>query len=517
MFTRMKLTSTFSETEITKDVPYEFTVVVNPNDDLGKEINQYIYFSKRPLLLEQKLGDNWIEVTTNFPKCQAIEETLEFRVIFSETVKVKMCFYCMSDGKYLTDVIQYNTVLDKSSPVFDTNLPDIVSINTETEFEVNIHPNDYDGKVCKIQYVFNSMDSVKRIEQYVDNPESEYNGKYIVVDKSDFISGELRTLTEETVKFKVIFLAYGAFKLYVLVNGFIQYTKNFIVESPTLDPIPVANNIEVVCVDKPDNSKIEIKDNKINFIYSDIMKNDYWQKQWKKHSGNASPNDIYCGIQFICPLNVSHYRIVTESLSGTYYSNYNEIIPADCNSIVWYFPVARKINGVFKELDYFHTGTYYNFTVYFYNYTGREYVEVFSGTYNIKCKFRVAEPTNISQFSSELIYYVKMLLNGCTVQTAIKTYGLKNNWDNSYINDNIIKYCNNFGLFALDTGLLHNSNEVEAVNYIIHRKNGDLLHRLGIYRYNPENEFVKKLVYETLGKNIKDSKHFVCYENLLKK
>ena len=517
MLTRMKITSTFSDGTIYKDTPYEFTVSIAPNDDLGKEVNPYIYFSKKPELIEQKLGDNWIEITSNFNKCQVIDETLTFRVTFDDVAKVKMCYYCAYEGKYLADAIQYNDVLDLSSPSFDTTLPDIISVNTEVEFEINIHPNDYAGKACKVQYIFNSMDSVKRIEQYIDNPESDYYGKYIAVDKSDFISGELRTLSEEKVKFKVIFLAYGTFKLYVLVNGIIQYAKSFIVESSTLNDIPVTDKIEVVCVDKPDDTKLEIKNDKITFMYSDNMKDNYWINQYKKHSGSSSPNDIYCGIQFICPLHVTHYRIVSKSLYGTYESNYNEITPADCNSVIWYFPVARKVNGKFKELDYYRTGTYYEFSVYFYSYTGREYIEVYSGTYNIKCAFRVTEESNITQYSSELLYYVKMLLNGCTVQSAIKTYGIKNNWDNGFINDNIIKYFNNFGLFALDNGLLHNSNEVEAVNYVIHRKNGDLLHRLGIYRYNPENEFVKKLVYETLGKNILNSKHDVCYENLIKK
>ena len=109
-----------------------------------------------------------------------------------------------------------------------------------------------------------------------------------------------------------------------------------------------------------------------------------------------------------------------------------------------------------------------------------------------------------------------MLLNGCTVQSAIKTYGIKANWDHYTINKNILKYGNNFGLFALDNDLIHNSNEAEAINYVIHKKNGDMLHRLGIHHYNPENEFVKKLVFETLGKNIKNSRHFVCYEHFLK-
>ena len=48
----MKLTSTFSENEINKDAPYEFTVHLEPNDDLGKEITPYIYFSKKPEKIE---------------------------------------------------------------------------------------------------------------------------------------------------------------------------------------------------------------------------------------------------------------------------------------------------------------------------------------------------------------------------------------------------------------------------------------------------------------------------------
>lgn len=511
MLTRMKLTSTFSENEISKDVPYEFTVHIEPNDDLGKEIIPYIYFSKKPEKLEIKLGENWIPVESNFQPEIAVEEDFIFRVTFNYVAKVKMCFYCTFEGKYLADVIQYANIKDITVPSFDTTFPEIVHVNEEIEFEVNIHPNEYIGKTCKIQYIFNSMDSIKRIEQYIDNSDSEYNGKYIVVDKSEFFSGELRTLAEDTVKFKVIFFAYGEFKLYILVDGIIQYVKKFTVKSSSNNDTPLNEKIEVVCVDKPDNSTVEIQDNRITFIYPEIIKKDYWKFQYKKHSG-GSPNDIYCGLRFTYPYNVTHYKVISKTLSGVYESTLNEIIPADYNSLIWYFPVARKINGEFKELDYYKTGTFCDLTVKFY----AKKMEVYSNTYNIKCKFRVTKTTNITQYSSELLYYVKMLLNGCSVHSAIKTYGIKCNWDYRTINKNIIKYGNNFGLFALDQKMIHNSNEAEAVNYVIHKHNGDILHRMGISHYNPENEFVKKLVFETLGKNIKNSKHYVCYENFIK-
>lgn len=512
---KLQYTSTFAENKIYKNIPYEFTIHITPNDDLGKEIESFIYFSKKPVLLEEKKGEQWVEVTTNFGSSIVVEEDLFFRVTFDEDAKIKMGYYCMLENKFYVELTQYNDVVDLSCPEFSTTLPDEIPVNEEVEFEIHTNPNDYAGQIAKVQYIFNSMDSIKRIEQFVDNIESEYNGKYIVVDRSEFVSGELKEIKEDVIKFKVTFFAYGSFKLYVLVDGNIMFTKSFDVVTNTLSPKP--KEIDITCIDKPADCKIEVKKDKINFIYADNINNNYWSSQYKVHSGSSSPNDIYCGLQFTCPVQATHYKIVTESLSGIYESAYNIFVPADCNSFIWYFPVARKIKGKFKELDYYRTGTFYNITLKFFKLNDYGYKEVASGSYFIKCKFRVTEPTNITQYSSELLYYVKMILNGCTVQTAIKTYGIKHNWNIHKINQCLIKYFNNFGLFALENGLLHNSNEVEAVNYVIHLKNGEELHRLGIMNYNPENDYVKKLMFETLHKNLKNSGHFVHYKNVLRK
>ena len=495
----MYVTGTFAGKRFLANEKSEFTVRVVPEEMEGKEVESFVCFSKQPLSLEILKGENWIACSGILGCSMLIDETTTFRVSFGDTGKVKMDWYCTKEGKLLKEIMQYADVADPALPEIACDIQDSFYVHEEVEFTVLFDTPAPSSAPRKVQYMFSSMDSVKRIERLIEDEGSAWDGKWMLIDRSHFSTGEMMEFTgSDSVTFRVAFLAWGSFKLHVLVDGVLQATFPFKVLSRLGESAAAAGTVQkeqCVRLEKaPKGCQLAVEGERIYLTYPEKTTQNWWRTQAKECGGYASPNEVYCTVRFISPKPAGWCRTVVESISGMWTTEFRPIPAADDSSCLWSFPVARKVNGVWKELDWCRTGTYYKVTVTFCNLENGIWKEVAAKTWNVKCR-HLAETVQFAKvWSSELLYYLRMILNGCTAASAMKAFGTWHKWPSDKIYESIINAHSNFGRFALDNGLVHTAEEMSAVNWIISSGGSAAAQeRLGLHGFNPRCREAKSL------------------------
>ena len=482
----MYVSATFSNAKALQSQKHEFSIKISPEEMEGKEVEGFICFSQQPASLEVQKGDNWIPCSGILGCFLLVEETINFRASFDITGKVKMNWYCTSEGSMVKEIVQYVDVVDPSLPEITCSIPESFHVHDEVEFAVRFATPSPSDKPRKVQYIFSSMDSVKRIERLIEKESSSWNGKWILLDRSQFSSGEMFTFTgDDWATFKTSFLAYGSFKLHVLVDGVLQASFPFKVlsragefESGPKDPRPMLEKAPKGCT-------MEVCGESIWITYPEKPSQNLWRSLVKEFHGPSNGNEIYCTLRIKPGKAAGWCRLAVESVSGIWTTELKPI-PKEANGdCIWSFPIARKVNGTWKELDWCRSGTWYKASVVFCNYVKGKWVEASSKTWTIKCRHRIEPSANPTIWSSELLYYLRMILNGCTVASAVKAYGTWHKWNASRIFEEIAKNGQDFGRFALDNGLVSNSEEMSAVNWMIAQGNPDAQLRFGLYGFDP--------------------------------
>lgn len=464
---------------------HEFEVKIASEEMEGKEVESFICFSQQPDSFEICKGENWIPCSGILGCSLLVDETIRFRASFGTTGKVKMTWYCTSEGTMLKEVVQYVDVVDPSLPEVDCTIPSEFAVHDEVEFTVSFDTPTPNGKPRKVQYIFSSMDSVKRIERLIENESSSWNGKWILLDRSQFNSGEMFNFTgNDWATFKASFLAYGDFKLHVLIDGVLQATFPFKVLSRNGEK-EVRRDPSIALEKAPDGCSMEVCGQHVWITYPERATQNWWRGQVKDFHGPSNMNEIYCTLRIRPPRKAGWCRLVVESITGVW-STELKPIPKEANGdCIWSFPIARKVNGIWTELDWCRTGTWYRTSVSFCNYVKGKWEEVASKTWTVKCRHRVEAGSNPTVWNSELLYYLRMVLNGCTVASAIKGYGTWHKWDSNRIFEEVVKNGQDFGRFALDNGLVKNAEEMSAVNWQISKGNPTAQMRLGLYGFDP--------------------------------
>ncbi len=482
----MYVTGGFSEGRFLQSEPKEFSIRIVPEEMEGREVESFICFSRQPESLEIRKGENWVPCSGILGCGLLVEETVAFRASFGETGKVKMDWYCTLEGSVLKEIVQYADVVDPSLPEIECTIPESFTTHEDVEFIVKFLTPAPSDKPRKVQYIFSSMDSVKRIERLVDDPDSSWNGKWLLVDRSQFSNGEMMHFTgEDAVKFKASFLAWGSFKLHVLVDGILQATFPFKVKS-RVSTAPAEPREPGVRLEKaPKGCQMSVEADRIFITYPEQTTQSWWKMQARECSGPASPNEAYCTVRFISPVPAKWCRTAVESISGTWTTELHPIPSTDEDSCLWSFPVARKVNGIWKDLSWCRTGTFYRVTVTFCNLEKGVWKEAAVKTWTVKCRHQAESLPAGKVWSSELLYYLRMIMNGCTATSAVKAFGTWHKWTQDRIYAEIMKTQANFGRFALENGLVQNAEEMSAVNWLITRNNPMAQDRLGLYGFDP--------------------------------
>ena len=490
----MYATCTFSKERFLQDEPREFSIRIVPEEMEGREVESFICFSRQPSLLEIKKGEDvWLPCSGIFGCSLLVDEEICLRAAFSETGKVKMDWYCTKEGSILKEVVQYADVCDPSLPDIECSLPAAFDVHEEVEFSVRFLTPSPSDRARKVQYMFSSMDSVKRLERLVEDSTSSWNGRWLLIDRSQFSTGEMFQFTgDDTVKFKTSFLAWGSFKLHVLVDGVLQATFPFKVKS-RLGARPDPKEPAVYLEKAPKGCQMTVETDRIYISYPEKTTQNWWKTQAKTCSGPASPNECYCTLRFVSPKPAEWCRTVVESISGTWTTEFRPVPASEENSCLWSFPVARKVNGTWKELDWCRTGTFYKVAVSFCNLERGVWKEASSKTWTVKCRHLAESPAAGVVWSSELLYYLRMILNGCTTASAVKAFGTWHKWPHDRIYSELMKTQENFGQFAMNNGLVRNAEEMSAVNWLIARDNPMAQDRLGLYGFNPDGREARSL------------------------
>lgn len=490
----MYISATFSNAKALQGQKHEFTIKITPEEMEGQEVESFICFSQQPSSLEICKGENWLPCSGILGCSLLIEETLKFRVAFETTGKVKMNWYCTHEGSMLKEVVQYVDVVDPSLPEIECSIPESFHVHDEVEFVVQFNTPFPTNRPRKVQYVFSSMDSVKRIERLIENEDSSWNGKWILLDRSQFSSGEMFTFTgNDWATFKASFLAYGNFKLHVLVDGVLQATFPFRVLSKSGERESYPKDMRPMLEKAPKGCSMEVCGDAIWITYPERPTQNFWRGQVKDFHGPSNGNEIYCTLRFKPPKKSGWCRLTVESLTGIWTTELKPICKEADGDCIWSFPIARKVNGKWTELDWCRTGTWYKATISFSNYDKGMWKDVASKTWTIKCRHRVESVGNPIIWSSELLYYLRMILNGCTVASAIKSYGTWHKWTPDKIFEELADNGHDFGRFALDNGLVSNAEEMSAVNWMIVKGNPDAQMKLGLYGFDPFRREAKGL------------------------
>lgn len=483
----MQVSTTFSNTKALQGQKHEFVVNISPEEMEGREVESFICFSQHPESLEVCKGDNWVPCSGIMGCSLLVEESIRFRAQFDTTGKIKMNWYCTSEGSLLKEVVQYVDVVDSSLPDISCTLPESFRVHDVVEFTVRFATPHPSSQPRKVQYVFSSMDSVKRIERLIEDETSSWNGKWILLDRSQFNSGEMFTFgTEDHATFKTSFLAYGDFKLHILVDGVLQATFPFKVLSrngeengiPPQDPRPTLEKA-------PEGCTMEVCGESIWITYPDVPTQNFWRSQIRDFHGPSNGNEIYSTIRFKPPVESGWCRLVVESITGIWTTELKPIPKEAGGDCIWSFPIARKVNGRWTELDWCKSGTWYKVSVTFCNYLKGKWIQTSSKTWTLKCRHRFDASPNPTIWSSELLHYLRMILNGCTTASAVKAYGTWHKWPSGKIFEELMKCGQDFGRFALDNGLVSNAEEMSAVNWQIAKGNQDAQMRLGLYGFDP--------------------------------
>ena len=490
----MYVTGTFTGKRFLQGEPMEFTVSIVPEEMEGKEIESFICFSQQPSSLEVLKGDQWLPCSGILGCSLLVNEETTFRASFADTGKVKMDWYCTSEGKLLKEIIQYADVADPSLPEIGCTIPDAFTVHEEVEFTVHFQTPSPSGKPRKIQYMFSSMDSVKRIERLIEDEGSQWDGKWMLIDRSHFSTGEMMNFTgDDSATFKVAFLAYGSFKLHVLVDGVLQATFPFKVKNRSGAATPILKEPEVRLEKAPKGCQMAVEGDRIYITYPEKTTQNWWRTQAKECSGPASASEAYCTVKFFSPKDAKWCRIIVESVSGIWTTECRPIPSSEENTCQWSFPIARKVNGTWKELDWCRTGMYYKVTVSFRNLEHGVWKEAAAKTWTVKCRHLVETFQLSHVWNSELLYYLRMILNGCTSASAIKAFGTCHKWPSSQIYDSMLNAQSNFGLFAFNNGLVKTAEEMSAVNWVICKGNAAAQERLGLHGFNPACREVRSL------------------------
>ena len=490
----MYVTGTFSGIRFLQNEPQEFSVRIVPEEMEGKEVESFICFSQQPAMLEISKGERWLPCSGIMGCSLLVDEEFRFRAAFADTGKVKMDWYCTKEGKLLKEIVQYADVADPSLPEIACGIPDSFFVHEEAQFTVHFSTPSPSDKPRKIQYMFSSMDSVKRIERLIEDEGSSWDGKWMLIDRSHFSTGEMMRFTgDDSATFKVSFLAYGSFKLHVLVDGVLQASFPFKVKSRLGGGSAPVKELEARLEKAPKGCQMAVEGDRIYITYPEGTTQNWWRTQAKECAGPASVNEAYCTLRFISPSDAGWCRTVVESMSGIWTTEFRPVPASDENSCLWSFPIARKVNGVWKELDWCRTGTYYKVTVSFCNLEHGVWKEAAVKTWNVKCRHLVETMQLSHVWNSELLYYLRMILNGCTASSAIKAFGTCHRWQPDQIYNAMLNSQSNFGRFAFDNGLVRTAEEMSAVNWIISHGNPAAQERLGLHGFDPGCREAKSL------------------------
>lgn len=490
----MQVSATFSDAKVPQNQMHEFVITVNPEEMEGREVESFICFSQQPEVFEVCKGENWISCSGLLGCSLLVEESIRFRVSFNSTGKVKMNWYCTFEGSLLKEIVQYVDVVDSSLPDITCEIPESFHVHDEVEFSIHFNTSSSDSRPRKVQYVFSSMDSVKRIERLIEDESSSWNGKWLLLDRSQFSTGEMISFTGSNhVTFKTSFLAYGDFKLHVLVDGVMQATFPFKVLSRHGDNIAEPVEPRPMLEKAPDGCTMETCGDSIWITYPDLPTQNWWRSLVKDFHGPSNGNEIFCTLRFKPARKAGWCRLVVESISGIWTTELKPIPKEAGGDCIWSFPIARKVNGTWTELDWCRTGTWYRVSTIFCNYDKGKWIEASSKTWTVKCRHRIESTSNPTVWSSELLYYLRMILNGCTTASAIKAFGTWHKWSTGQIYDELSRTGQDFGRFALDNGLISNAEEMSAVNWQIAKGNAEAQMRLGIYGFDPSRREARSL------------------------
>lgn len=461
-YVKVSLESDFETKTFEAETPGEFTISVTPNDDLNVKVVGKLEFTK-PCAIEVKVDGTYQESTGTFDSMVLEQETLEFRVSFSEAGETTMNFAIEKDSQEYVSLSQNVNVAEKVVDYPDVEITaDQFVTGVSGELFINVTANDFDGQNKKIKYVFSQPEAIEHLEQYISDESSDQYGKWVVVDPSNLMNGEMRTIKNETIQFKVTFLNAGDFNLKVLIDEQECGSFDMSVSKPPVEPV---EEIEISVIQKPDTSNVSIDQTqgKITFAYPENADNEFWKSYFESSTSDDSEN-VYFGVRFTAPEQATKWEIVfgDETKSDEF---------SDGKSVDWFFAIGKFKDDAFTKSDI----TSYSITVRFYADDQEMYNKEF--TVDLVDSGSGEEPDQPEENTpiKYLLYYLNHL-----AEDVITMYGFDNGWSLDEINENTSKYGENFGAFALDFGLVPSEVEKIFVNYTNHYTLKDSILRLAI-------------------------------------
>lgn len=483
-YKKVELSSTFADGEGKVNTPYDFSITFTPGDDVSKSVSGKLEMSLEGKLEKKGEGGDY-EVTNGiFETVILEEETNEFRYTPSSFGQATMTFTLTDNEEEYVKLEQEMTVADKVKAEVEITAPDSFEEHQQEEIVINVTANDEAGENKTFKYVFSVPEAVEHIEQYVTDEDSEFSNQWMVVDPSNIGTiGELRTISDEEIRFRVTFMQYGDYTLKVMVDD-VEAAESIISVKEPEDPVEPVETVEITVIEQPEGSNVDIveESGSIKFVYPKEMDNDFWVNYYQSSTTDGTAN-AYMGIRFTAPEDATHYQIISQ---GPESSDDTTVTEIENPYVDWYFAIAKSDNeespteGTFSVLDTESTGTTYQLTVKFFkNNETKSPTEIYSKEFNITLSLE--EEEEVPQTPEEIFERViRYALSGYTNHDCIVLYGNLSGWTSEQIKDAITKYNNDFGKFCLDYGHITTELEKALINYCTHYTLIDSVVKFGI-------------------------------------
>lgn len=482
-YKKVELTSTFGEGTAKAGVPYNFNITFNPGDDASKEVAGKIEFSV-PGLLEMKNGDEYTENNGIFDRIVLEQETNEFRYTPSVSGSSKMTFTLTDNDAEYVKMEKDLTVSEYVKAAVSIDMP-VFEQNKEAELVIHVTANDDAGKRGTFKYVFSVPEAISHIEQYISDEASEFYNTWVEVDQANLSTGEMRTLKDEDIKFRVTFMKFGDYTFKTLLDDVEMAESVVTVEEPEV-PVEPVDSVEVIIIQKPEGSNVSVDQVTGTILYNHPEKttNDFWVSYYQSSTTDGTAN-AYSGIRFVAPEGATHYRVVSQGPESSYDTDVTEI---ETDSFIdWYFAIAKSNNvaqpesGTFEMLTTKDDNVSYQLSVSFYIKKNGNPVEIYNKNFTTTLTLAEEENPDVPVEPASVFELVmRHALTGYTNAECIKLYGVLSGWTGTQTAEAIEKYNEDLGQFCLDEGLITTQLEKALINYCAHYTLIDSVVKMGI-------------------------------------
>ena len=483
-YEKVEVTSTFGDGTSKVDEPYEFTITFNPGDDTSKSVSGTLVISPSGKLEKKTEGGEYEETNGVFETVILEEETDEFRFTPSQAGQATMTFTLNENEEEYTSIEKSINVAEKTKAVITIDAPSEFEEHVQSEIVVHVTANDEAGENKTLKYIFSVPESVEHIEQYITDEDSEFVNTWMVVDPSNIgTTGELRTLKDEDIKFRVTFLKFGDYTFKVTVNDEEAAESIISVKEPS-EPVEPVESVEISVIQEPEGSETTVNESEgtITFVYPKDVDNEFWVNYYQSSTTDGTAN-VYMGVRFTAPESATHYQIISQGPESSEDTTIKEI---EDSYVDWYFAIAKSDNeenpenGTFSILD---EGTRYQLTVKFFKNAGEDSPsEIYSKDFDVKLEVESLSPEEKPTTPEEIFEFVmtRYVLTQHSVVDCIKLYGVLSGWTGTTIEENIKKYYDDFGQFCIDNGHIASELQKQLINYCTHYTLIDSVIRLGI-------------------------------------